>query len=152
MNLETKEIYSEVYQLLNLLGNEYICKLPSSLFDMLKEKRDINYTPTYTEDMLSDRHNIRKETISIIVLLYLNYWCENEKEKLELKQILKSNEDKFQTKLKEKYNSNDIFLKRSEKQKKEESNIDSNTLMIPYKEPIFNKIINKIKRYISDKF
>ena len=39
MNVKTKEIYSEVYQVLTLLGNEYIEKLPSSLFNMLKEKR-----------------------------------------------------------------------------------------------------------------
>ena len=31
MNIKTKEIYSEVYQVLNLLGNEYIDKLPTSL-------------------------------------------------------------------------------------------------------------------------
>ncbi len=38
MNIKTKEIYSEVYQVLNLLGNEYIDKLPKSLFNMLEEK------------------------------------------------------------------------------------------------------------------
>ena len=37
MNEKTKEIYSEVYQVLNLLGNEYIDKLPKSLFNMLKK-------------------------------------------------------------------------------------------------------------------
>ena len=45
MNIKTKEIYSEVYQVLKLLGNEYIDKLPKSLFNMLEEKRDIHYNP-----------------------------------------------------------------------------------------------------------
>ena len=40
MNIKTKEIYSEVYQVLNLLGNEYIDKLPTSLINMLKKKRN----------------------------------------------------------------------------------------------------------------
>ena len=51
MNIKTKEIYSEVYQVLNLLGNEYIDKLPESLFNMLEEKRNMNYEPKYTEDL-----------------------------------------------------------------------------------------------------
>ncbi len=152
MNLETKKIFSEVYQVINLLGNEYMSKLPSSLFNMLKEKRDVNYIPQYSEDILLNKQNIRKETISIIVLLYINYWCENENEELELKQILKSNETEFQTKLKEKYNSDNIFSKSSQNQKITENNIENLTSIIPYKEPIFNKIINKIKKYISYKF
>ena len=144
MNVKTKEIYSEVYQVLTLLGNEYIEKLPSSLFNMLKEKRKSDYIPQYTEDIPLNNQNIKKETISIIVLLYLNYWCENENEKLELKQILKSNEDKFQEELKEKYNPDNIFKKYSQKKKIAENNIENETSMIPYKESIFKKIIKKI--------
>lgn len=64
MNVETKEVYSEVYQVLNLLGIEYINKLPNSLFNMLKEKRDINYTPQYVEDIPLDEQNIKKRNIS----------------------------------------------------------------------------------------
>ena len=89
MNIKTKEIYSEVYQILNLLGNEYKNKLPVSLINMLTEKREINYNPNYTEDRPLSEQNIKKETIAIIVLLYLNYWCENENEVLEAKHILK---------------------------------------------------------------
>ena len=81
MNIETKEIYSELYQILNLLGAQYIDKLPKSLVNMLEEKRDINYNPKYIDDLPLLKQNIRKETISIIVLLHLNYWCENEDEK-----------------------------------------------------------------------
>jgi hypothetical protein len=96
MNERTKEIYSEVYQVLNLLGNEYINKLPNSLFNMLKEKKNIDYTPQYIEDIPLYKQNIKKETLAIIALLHLNYWCDNEKEKIELKQILKNNETRYQ--------------------------------------------------------
>ena len=110
MNIKTKEIYSEVYQILNFLGNDYIDKLPNSLINMLREKREINYNPEYTDDMPLNEQNIKKETMSIIALLYLNYWCEDENEKLEVKQILKSNEDKYQVELREKYNPDNIFF------------------------------------------
>ena len=39
MDIKTKEIYSEVYGILNMLGNNYIMKLPSSLYKMIEEKK-----------------------------------------------------------------------------------------------------------------
>lgn len=146
MKLETKEIYSEIYQVLNLLGYEYINKLPDSLFNMLKEKRDINYNPIYVEDIPLDKQNIRKETISIIVLLYLNYWCENENEKIQLKQLLKKNEDKNQDEIRNKYNPDNVF-------KKHNKNIVQNELaIVNCKESKIKKIINKIKNiFVKEK-
>ena len=47
MNIKTKEIYSEVYQVLNLLGNEYIDRLPKSLFNMLDVKVNIKLIKKY---------------------------------------------------------------------------------------------------------
>lgn len=38
MNVQTQEIYSEVYSILNLLGESYINKLPISLFNMIKQE------------------------------------------------------------------------------------------------------------------
>ena len=140
MNIKTKEIYSEVYQVLSLLGNEYIDKLPNSLFNMLKEKRNISYTPQYIEDIPLNKQNIKKETLAIIALLHLNCWCDNEKEKLELKQILKNNEDRYQQELRNKYNPEDIFKKH-----KQESIVENQLSMIEYKEPLFKRFISKIK-------
>lgn len=140
MNIKTKEIYSEVYQVLNLLGNEYIDKLPKSLFNMLEEKRDINYEPKYTEDIPLNKQNIKNETLSIIALLHLNYWCENVNEKNELNQMLKNNEDRYQDELRKKYDSDNIFKKRVQ-----ENIIKKEVALVEYKEPIFRKLINKIK-------
>ena len=145
MNIKTKEIYSEVYQILNLLGNDYIDKLPTRLINMLREKREINYNPEYTDDIPLNEQNIKKETMSIITLLYLNYWCEDEDEKLEVKQILKSNEDNYQLERRERYNPDDIFKNYKQESKKVEANIDDETSMMPYKKSIFRKIINKLK-------
>ncbi len=140
MNRKTKEIYSEVYQVLNFLGNEYIDKLPKSLVNMLEKKRDINYEPKYTEDIPLNKQNIKKETISIIALLHLNYWCENENEKFELKQIFKNNEDMYENELRKKYNPDNIFKKHVQ-----EKIIKNEVALVEYKESIFKRLINKIK-------
>ena len=140
MNRKTKEIYSEVYQVLNFLGNEYIDKLPKSLVNMLEKNRDINYEPKYTEDIPLNKQNIKKETISIIALLHLNYWCENENEKFELKQIFKNNEDMYENELRKKYNPDNIFKKHVQ-----EKIIKNEVALVEYKESIFKRLINKIK-------
>lgn len=140
MNIKTKEIYSEVYQVLNLLGNEYIDKLPKSLFNMLEEKRNINYEPKYTEDLPLNKQNIKKEALSIIALLHLNYWCENVKEKNELNQMFKDNEDRYQDELRKKYDPDNIFKKHIQ-----ENIIKNEVSLVEYKESIFKRIINKIK-------
>lgn len=145
MNVKTKEIYSEVYQILNLLGTEYTEKLPAKLMNMLKEKRAINYNPQYIEELPLNEQNIRKETMAIIVLLYLNYWCEDENEVAEINNILKNNEEKYQLELRERYNPDNIFKKQKQETKNVEEQIANETAMIPYKKSIFARIINKIK-------
>ena len=145
MNVKTKEIYSEVYQILNLLGTEYTEKLPATLMNMLKEKRAINYNPQYIEELPLNEQNIRKETMAIIVLLYLNYWCEDENEVAEINNILKNNEEKYQLELRERYNPDNIFKKQKQETKNVEEQIANETAMIPYKKSIFARIINKIK-------
>ena len=85
---------------------------------MLKEKRAINYNPQYIEELPLNEQNIRKETMAIIVLLYLNYWCEDENEVAEINNILKSIEEKYQLELRERYNPDNIFKKQKQETKK----------------------------------
>lgn len=144
MNIETKEIYSELYQVLKLLGNEYIDKLPKSLFNMIEEKRNMHYNPKYTENIPLNKQNIKKETISILALLHLNYWCENEKEKYELNQILKNNEIRHQDELRKKYNGDNIFKKHGQ-----ENMIKNEVNLVEYKkESIFKRFIKKVKNIL----
>lgn len=149
MNIKTKEIYSEVYQVLNLLGNEYIDKLPKSLFNMLEEKRNINYEPKYIEDLPLNKQNIKKETLSIIALLHLNYWCENADEKNKLNQMFKNNEDRYQDELRKKYNSEDIFKKKLEFENEEQTK--EKYLTVIQEEKWHQKIFKLIKRILRKK-
>lgn len=147
MNIETKEVYSEVYQVLNLLGDEYKDKLPKSFIKMIEEKRDFNYNPQLTDEMLLSEQNVHKETMNIITLLYLNYWCSNENEVIEIKKRLKENEDKYQEELREKYNPDNIFKNRESKAIVEETIKENSEEMaiVEYKKPFFAQILDKIK-------
>ena len=147
MDIKTKEIYSEVNGVLNMLGENYINKLPKSLYNMvISEKLDF-YNPTYDGTIALDKQNIKRESISMIALFHLNYWCENETEKNELRQLFKENEDKYQAELREKYNPDNLFKNRTSAIIQETETIDENVAMVEYKEQgLFKRIIEKIKR------
>ena len=109
MDNKTKEIYSEVYEILTLMGDTFISKLPNKLFELIKKQRLDSYNPKYNLQLPLEEQNIKEETIDIIALLYLNYWCESEEEKKELKKVFQENEEKYQKELNEKYNSDNLF-------------------------------------------
>lgn len=149
MNENTMKVYSEVYQVLNVLGNEYISRLPKSLYNMLEEKRDITYNPQYNMEITLNRQNINKESLNILALMHYNYWCNNQDEKNELQNILKNNEELHEENLRKKYNPEDLFKNK----KNNYTNVDAvnNTAIIEYKENVFRRIINKIKNIFNFK-
>ena len=144
MNVQTQEIYSEVYSILNLLGESYIKKLPVSLFNMIKKEKKQDYNPKYDAEINLGEQNIKRETLSMIALFHLNYWCNSDEEKNKLKTLFKTNEEKHQAKIREQYNPDNLFKKNKEKEITENI-IENQVAMIEYKESIFKKIFNKIK-------
>ena len=156
MNVQIDEIYSEVYSVLNLLGNDYKKRLPKNLLNLIENKRNLSYEPKYNSEISLLEQKIKRESLSIIALFHLNYWCDSEEEKNELKELFKTNEQKYQAYIKEKYNPDNIF-KNNTKPKVIEPETASNTLneniiqnteLADIKENIFQKIIRKIKSYI----
>ena len=144
MNVQTQEMYSEVYSILNLLGESYIKKLPVSLFNMIMEEKRQDYNPKYDSKINLEQQNIKRETLSMIALFHLNYWCNSDEEKNELKTLFKTNEEKHQAEIREKYNPDNLFKKRSLQQ--EENVITNEVAMVEYKESLFKRFINKIKK------
>lgn len=145
MNAQTQEIYSEVYSILNLLGESYIKKLPVSLFNMIKDERKQDYNPKYDSIVNLEQQNIKRDSLSMIALLHLNYWCNSDEEKNELKKLFKTNEEKHQAEIREKYNPDNLFKKHDKEIKVEENTTKNAVAMLEYKESIFKKFINKIK-------
>lgn len=142
MDIKTKEIYSEVYSILNMLGESYIEKLPSKLYNLIKEEKSAEYNPQYNGTIALEQQNIKKETLSMIALFHLNYWCNSEEEKHELNKLFNENEEKYQAELREKYNTDNLFKNRNEEKAE---NIVTEQSLVEYKEPFFKRILNKIK-------
>lgn len=102
-----------------------------------------SYKKIINVDIPIIEQNLKEETLSIIALLNLQYWCEAESEKERLRNIYNENERKYQDEIREKYNPDNLF--KSKTPNIETEQID-NVSMIEYKESIFVKIINKIKK------
>lgn len=151
MEIQRKEMYSEVYSVLNLLGEKYIKKLPISLINMIKDERKKEYNPKYDLKANLAEQNIRRESLSMIALLHLNYWCESEEEKDSLKELFKNNEEIHQAEIREKYNPDNLFKNRI----KEESNLieeeKEQTMLVPVKENFFTRFIKKLKNIFNIK-
>ena len=149
MDTVTKEIYSEVYSVLKILGKKYIDKIPNSLYNMIQENKLETYNPTYTLETDLNEQNIKRESISMIALKHLNYWCNSENEKNELKKIFKENDGKYKERIREKYNPDNFFNKKNIETEKITENVE-NTEIIKYKEEtFFKRILRKIVNFFK---
>lgn len=145
MNVQTQKIYSEVYSVLNLLGENYIKKLPTSLFNMIKEEKGEDYNPEYDSKISLEQQNIRRETLSMIALFHLNYWCSSDEEKNELKTLFKNNEEKHQAEIREKYNPDNLLKNKNQTTIQQSHVIQNNVALVPVKENFITKLIKKLK-------
>ncbi len=133
--------YSEINQILNLLEYKYREKVPTSVRNFFEEKRDTTYIPKIDASKPLNEQNLKKETLVILGILNLNYWCESEAEKNEFFNKLAEN-DKNRKELEEKYNPNNLF-----KNKVHSNSYKENMQMIEYKEKtIWQKILKLFKR------
>lgn len=138
-----EKVFAEVYGILSILGDNYIKRLPRKLYQLIDNSRDSNYFPKYTLNKPFHEQGIHKKSISMIALLHLNYWCNSEEEKNELRKILNNNETNLQEELRAKYNPENIF-------KKNQTHLENNVALIEVKkEKKIHKIISFIKNFFK---
>ena len=135
----TSQVYSEVYEILNTLGKEYINKIPIKLYQHIESKRDKKSIIEFDVNKDIASQDVSEEATDIISYLNLEYWCTEEQKKELIKQY-QENDKKYEKKLKEKYNTDSLF----KKEKYIDTN-EKNLVNTEKKQSLFIKIINKIK-------
>lgn len=143
--IEPKKVYSQVYSILQLMGNSYINKIPKKFYKLIDSKRDKTYNPTYNLETSFIEQNVNKKALSIICLIDLKYWC-NEEEKRSITQKIKKNQLIINQKNQELYNN--IFKKNNIN---EDKSVKSKEIMLITKENFFIRIIHKIKKFFLRK-
>lgn len=109
----SEQTYNEVCELLELIGDKYIKKIPKKLLELFEKNRSKNYKK-YIDVSLPIKSQINKDTLIIMAILNLKYWCEDKKEKERLKKVYKNNEKKYQKLLNKNINYSDIFKNKIE--------------------------------------
>lgn len=84
----TREAYSEIDEFLSLLTEEQIKKIPLKLREFFEEEKDKEYNKKIDSEIPIKDQNLKSETLAIIAMLNLQYWCEDEQEKERLKKYM----------------------------------------------------------------
>lgn len=137
VSINTRQAYSEVDEFLGLISNEHRNKIPKKLREFFREEKDTNYIKGINPNVPIKNQKLKEETLGIIALLNLQYWCEDENEKKRLKEVYAKNEKRYQEYLQVQFNPNEIFKKKEPTQE--------SLSIVEYKESIIKKLVNKTK-------
>ena len=139
----------EIYVILNKLGLFY--KLPEELKEFISKNQSLSYEYDFDRDLPLIYQINNEKTKAYISYLYLKYINESTHEKDILLKKYEQNEKKYQQKLIEKYNPDNIFKKNNKENRIAEEIAENSVAMVEYKESIFKKILNKIKSIFNIK-
>ena len=148
MSDKINKAYSEVYEILQLLDDEFISKLPKKFIEFIEKEKDNEYITNINPQIPLEEQNLSADTVNILAMLKLDYWS-TEDEKQELLSILNQNEKEYQAELNEKYNPDNIFKNRQSI--KQNKNAEE-TSLVPIKEKNFIlKLFEMIKNMFQKK-
>jgi hypothetical protein len=141
--MENMLAYAEIDEILNLLEDDYREMVPKKVRDFFKEEKMKDYHPEIDIEKPLIEQNLKRETMVLLAILNLNYWCENEEEKQSFLNELNKNEEE-KNELEEKYNPDNLF------KKKQDESIQNNLQIIEYKKPNFiQRLLTKIKKFFK---
>lgn len=81
MLMDNMIAYAEIDEILNLLEDKYRDKVPEKVRAFFKEEKMVDYKPTIDVNIPLIQQNLKRETIVLLAILNLNYWCDTLEEK-----------------------------------------------------------------------
>ena len=139
----------EVLDIINHTAEEKVNLIPIKFINYLKENAAEDYNVNLDYSKPITEMGIKTETMGILGTICRNWWWTDE-QKQEYSRLVREKEMKLQEALKERYNADDIF-KEKIKENVTEKNVkkENTTSMVEYKENIFTRILNFIKKLIK---
>lgn len=144
---EYMNAYSEVLEILKHISLEEFDKIPKEMIDTFKKNANNEYRFEYNPNKTLKQQNVSKRARYIIAILFRDYWA-TPYQKERIKQKEKYDLHKMEEKLREKYNTDNLF---KNKHIQEEQAIETHTELVEYKEQkwyqkLFMKIIRLFKK------
>lgn len=137
---------TEVLYILKYLPKDMTANIPTNFLKYLNENSIPDYKPDFDLSKGLDNVRLKHKTKILLAIIYRNYIC-SEQERLDYDKILLQNENEYQIKLKEKYNTDNIF---KETKTSDDNNNDIIQLVI-YKKSYFTRIKDFIKKIFHKK-
>jgi len=109
MTNEDKDCYTEVLTVLDQMEPIYMQKIPLKLINFFKENCNVDYKAKIDLNEPLKSQKIKDKTLTLLAILYYNYWCESDEEKQQLANKFVENEISHQNELREKYNPDNVF-------------------------------------------
>ncbi len=153
MLLDTMIAYAEIDTLLDLLEDEYRERIPEKVRNFFKEEKIKDYEFEIDINKPLTEQVVRRETIALLAILNINYWCDTEEEKQQWLNELDKNEKEKQELL-EKYNPDNLFKNRTKVVNETTINEEKteNMQLVEYKNKnIIQKILDKIFKFLKRK-
>ncbi len=139
--------YTEVYEILSCLNEEEYSKIPEELIEVFEENRNLDYDYEINEEQDLMKQPMLRETKAILLNIFRDYLATPEQSQ-KIKMWLQSDREYLEKQKQEKYNTN-IF---ENKVKKNEDSVNNSNTSLPAtikKQSIFQRIINKIKKFFK---
>lgn len=138
-------MYAELSEILKMMEPKEVNKIPKKLLEVIEKEKSNTYIPNYDSKIELNSQNIKKETLAMLALLYINYWCEDENEKKEYLKLIEENEQKYRQQIREK---TDIkYITRT--QKIEKNNVPEQELAVVKNKSFIKNVIEKIKSFLK---
>lgn len=142
MDENLKKSLKEAFIVIQNSENKIIEKIPNDFLEFIKNNMDKNYHPKINFNDENWKNQINSDTKAILALIYRDYIVDAEKRD-KLIQEEKAQREIYEKELREKYNPNEIFKKKTIKENKE---INNNQLIEVKEAPWYKKIIESILR------
>lgn len=140
VTIEYSKAIAEVLYILENTEEEIVLKIPENVLNFLRENASNEYKPEleYRQDIRD--MNLKDKTKAILAAIYRDYLA-SEEEREEYNKTLMENENRYQEKIRENYNRDEMF----KNNQKESANIENLPAEIKQKN-FFQKIIDYIKK------
>lgn len=146
ISISTREAYAEVDNFIECLDSYDKNKIPESIRKYFKKEKSKNYNKIIDINQPIKDQNLKDETLAIIAMLNLKYWCDDEEEKKRLMTIYSENEKKYQNELKKKYDIERVFKERNSKK---DLNFQDEKVLDIKREGFFFRLKNRILNFFK---
>lgn len=137
---EYANAFSEVYEILKLMPDELLDKIPQNFKKFVEQEKSVEYIPVINEPI--ENVNLRMETIIIMGLIYRDFLVSD----TERKELQERDAKELELYYSEKYSPEKIF---ENKQTLEKKRLEEGTSIVEYKESLLKKIFSKIKKFLK---